>query len=241
MGATMLVLLVAVTQARRPLHRILLLAAMAPVAVALLGGGSRGPLLSLVVALVVLTLSRVRDPRTMKRLLAAVGVTLVLGSIAAAAFLPGETVARALSIFGGQDVESADPTRRGVLWREALDSSGASVGTAILGIGTGGFESIEPALVYPHNVILELWLELGILGVSAFLLAVVSGLRNAAGVALQRSRDGPIGALVLSLIVFALANAMFTADIAGNAALFKWLGLATGLAAAARVARPEES
>jgi O-antigen ligase len=106
---------------------------------------------------------------------------------------------------------------------------------SLVGIGTGGYAAISTTgAIYPHNIVLEVGTELGVLGLlalAAFVLSVVVRLLR-----LLRGGGETAGwaGLLLTLFVFALVNAQFSGDVPYNSGLWLWGGIATGLAAAAR-------
>ena len=113
--AAVLVVLVAATASARTAGDGSYAALMLPAAVALLGSGSRGPLLGLVASLLVLTLTRLHDPLVLRRLLVTLAVGTVVGGGAVVALVPPQTVGRALSAFAGADT-SGESTTRAQLW-----------------------------------------------------------------------------------------------------------------------------
>src|SRR5207253_1155984 len=95
----------------------------------------------------------------------------------------------------------------------------------LLGIGTGGFGTVDPQL-YPHNIVLEAAAELGfpglvlVLGILAYgVRAVLRALRGSEGEEKRRA------ALIAALFLAALLNALVSGDLPNNSAVW----LATGL------------
>jgi O-antigen ligase len=234
MGAIVLVLLFAIVSTRRGRLRLLLIAALTPAALALFSSGSRGPVLALLFALAALLLCSRANPRTVKRLL----LTFVIGGAAAAfavaAFAPPSAAQRALSAF--TDSEQVGETSRYTLWQEAVDAIGDDWKAVVIGQGTGSFDAIDPHQEkYPHNIILELWVELGVFGVLAFVVCVGSALLRLGTLTTLGGEAGALASLIVALLVFGLVNALVSSDITGNADLWRWLGLGSGLVAAERV------
>jgi O-antigen ligase len=204
---------------------VLLLAAM-------LSSGSRAPLLSLVIALPALLLTRVRDRRAFRRLalsFAALGVAAV---VAIGALVPAESITRAVSSFGGDETVAAGASEtRGSLWNQALE---ASAQDPLLGIGTGGFLAVNTDLAYPHNIFLEILLENGVFALLALILAIGAALHRLVGYALAQRPGSDIAGLMVSLIVFTVFNSFFSGDLPGNNAIWGWIGLGSGVVAAGR-------
>jgi O-antigen ligase len=235
MAAVIVVLAAATASARAGRRRLLYAALMLPAAVALLASGSRGPLLGLVAALVVLTLTRLHDPVVLRRLLATLAVGALVGGGAVVALVPPQTAARALSAFAGGDT-SGESTTRAQLWNEALRALPNDPLALAFGRGTGAFAHLDPAYSYPHNVPIELLYELGLVGLAAFTLAIVTAVVRVSGVALRRGPTSRVAGLTAALLVAAIVNSQFTGDLAGNTDIWLWGGLATGLAARHRLA-----
>lgn len=194
---------------------------MAGSAFALVGSGSRGPLLFAgLTAALLLTLRSMRGKVPVR---AAVAVLLlVIGASSALATAPPAAVARIQSAVRGE----ADSSVRGRLrsysetWREvAVTPQGA--GWAGFGERVGMWT--DTGRPYPHNIFLEVALEGGWIAGAA--LVVVFGfafrrLRSAA-------RIGSWAQLVaFSGLVFFGLNALVSGDINDNRILFAFLGLA---------------
>lgn len=91
----------------------------------------------------------------------------------------------------------------------------------LFGVGFGDYGyavtgDINVGTKYPHNIIIEIFIELGLLGVLLFILFCFSVLK-------QRG-DNPL----YFLFVFFVFNSMFSADIYGNNHLF-WFGVSCSL------------
>lgn len=77
---------------------------------------------------------------------------------------------------------------------------------------------------WPHNIILEIMAELGLVGLILFGLFLGCGLIHAKA---RRLRDDPLLLCTLMLFVTVVMAGMFSVDIAGNRRLFAFLGLLT--------------
>jgi O-antigen ligase len=214
------------------------------VAYVALGFGARGPIGAFVVTLAaVALLSSLRSTRALVGVLCAVAV--------AAAVLPFVTVPDSASQRIREAASDPVTTLRGdtrwVLYQQALDLMAEH---PVVGAGTGSYGSfvgiISPPrqrLLYPHNIFLELWAELGILAVVAFLVIVL----GAAWALMRRlvlADDGGerlLLVLVLGLLIFNVLVSQVSGDINDNrtvllAAALALL-LARGLPAGTRGAR----
>ncbi|HEY7983747.1 MAG TPA: O-antigen ligase family protein [Ktedonobacterales bacterium] len=95
---------------------------------------------------------------------------------------------------------------------------------------------LEPDLAHPHNLVLDLWLSLGIAGLVAFAALAAGALRRGARLWQARAVDpwraavglGLCGSLVAAFIHGMVDSAYFAPDLA----LFFWLALALALLAA---------
>lgn len=210
---------------RVPWMRVLAFASMPLVAVALLAAGSRGPLVGLVVALAVLLLLSVQEPSARRRVLLVIS-GLALAVIFVPQLVPGQNIGRALSIFSGTS-EGVSTNGRSELWSHAWELFNAH---PLVGVGTGGFGFFEPVELYPHNILLEVGAELGIVGVVLVLGTVI-----ASSVQLRRAWAGSSGddraqaGLVIALLAADLTNASLSSDVTTNGALWLAAGLAVGL------------
>jgi O-antigen ligase len=188
--------------------------------------GSRGPLLSLVFALLAtgaVWLARV--PRKLAPVLLAV--------VAAAAVLPfislpqdsSQRLSRAVS----DPVASFRADPRYDTFSEAVTLIGQH---PLVGVGAGGFQSVGTLAVppedYPHNMVLEVWAELGVLPLTILLASIVTllaGLWRGA----WRHAHNSAGRLLYVLIAFLLFNlfeTLLTGDLNENRAFWGVFGLA---------------
>ena len=87
---------------------------------------------------------------------------------------------------------------------------------------------------YPHNIVLEVGSELGVLGLLALAAFVISVFVRLLRLVAAGGENAGWSGLVLTLFVFSLVNAQFSGDIPYNSGLWLWGGIASGLAGAAR-------
>lgn len=76
---------------------------------------------------------------------------------------------------------------------------------------------------YPHNIILEVMVELGLVGLFIFLSVVVLGVRAVGKMKILR--DDPLLMLLLMLFINAIFNSMVSGDISDNRIVFAMLGI----------------
>lgn len=206
-----------------PARAFLLLAIPASIAVAL-ASGSRGPLLVLLLMGLVGLAHHLTRPRaiTWSRIATVAGITVatvafiaaVAGALPSAALdrfaLLGDFVDSALS--GDLSTSTGDTSagNRVVLF----EAAGAMFeDRPILGVGTSGFEVLAPRYLspdeleaWPHNAILQVAAEFGIVGL-ALLLAMVFLVMS------RRLPGGHDGSALRVLFVFFFLNAMVSGDI----------------------------
>jgi O-antigen ligase len=233
MGEIALILLFLLVRATTLRRRLLICAALAPVAIAFVSSGSRGPVIGLAVALPSVMLWKAASPAMARRLAWSLLAVGALAVVAVVALVPPEATQRSLSIF--QTTHETGDTSRLVLWGEAITAFSSDLTHTLIGVGTGGYASLATTGAdYPHNIVLEVGSELGVLGLLALAVFVVSVfvrlLRLVAGGGEVAGWSG----LLLTLFVFSLVNAQFSGDIPYNSGLWLWGGMASGLAAAAR-------
>jgi len=113
-----------------------------------------------------------------------------------------------------------------------LDRFAAAIGlwsqAPLFGHGIGSFSVLAgfgDVRAYPHNLILEILAELGLVGLGLFLAMLVYALRGLGPLAVLR-RD-PWRILVLMLFANVFLNAMVAGDIPDNRIVFGVLGLMT--------------
>jgi O-antigen ligase len=188
----------------------------------LLAAGSRGALVSSIVAVIFLSGRQLLLERS--RLLA----LLIVGVGVAVIALGGASVAgRGAAVKYQQSLFSSNASRV-VGSRDYLAASGLQLALSHpFGLGVGGFDAVTHGLQYPHNLVLELADEEGLAGVVLFL-----GLLGCAWRARLRgplNRDAAELGLTGALIVFALSESMFSFDLNGDRLLWFALGLAAAL------------
>ena len=205
--------------------RLLALVTMPVIAVAFISSGSRGPVLGLATGLLVLLLLTIREPGSRRRL-ALVAGGAVAGAVFVSRLVPPEDVQRSLSVITGSE-GGLSSNGRFELWSSAWR---AFLDHPLGGIGTGGFAAVNPSEVYPHNLVLEVASELGLVGL--VLLAATLAYAVAALVAAWRrgaAEARPTVALVAALLASTLFNSLVSSNLPTNNALWLAFGLAGGL------------
>ncbi|MFE0590878.1 O-antigen ligase family protein [Micromonospora echinospora] len=218
----------------RRVRLVALLGAVA-LAVPLLMTGSRGPLVALALAGLVLavTVSGTRRWRLLPPLAGLGGVT----ALTVATALPEALTSRFAVLWGGPLDASAET-------RVMLSRLAAEVFLERpLGLGWGGFGSVVPGgslialpgledAIYPHNLPLEVAVEGGLVALAGLVLLLVT-----AGRVLWRCRTDPSVVAAAALLTFAFVNSLFSADLNGN--YLVWVFAAAVLTAGGRASRPD--
>jgi O-antigen ligase len=221
----LIIAIYAVLTATRTWTRMAAVAALPLLTVAMLAAGSRGPVVACLIGVIVLVVLTSTRGRSRRRLLLAGGG--LLGAMAIVPLvLPGSAIGRALSaIVGGAGGLATNG--RSALWEKAFTGFGQH---PLFGLGTGGFASLNPPLPYPHNILLEAGVELGIVGVLLVAGIVFSAARRLYGVwRTSGDRDRIDAAVLAALFVAALINALVSGAIQDNKEIWLWGGLAVGM------------
>jgi len=202
-------------------------------------GGGRGPLLSAALPLLIPIALSFRLPRhkiLVSRTLLSVLVLLLAMPLGLAVYTT--VTGQRLGTIDRLE-RLAEGNARIALYAETIDLSQRA---PLLGHGTGSW----PVLAgygdeknYPHNLILELLAENGVVGLILFLGLVAVAIRPAS---FERLRRDPQALCAMMLFAYAFLNAMTSSDLPGNRLMFMMLGVLAlvairrvGTAAPARV------
>ena len=212
---------------RRPLLRAGAVALAAAGGVVLVGAGSRGPFLTAVLTVVVVALLAPWPGRsrrtTLVALLAAAGVAVVATSSSAGA--------RRLT--GSLSSASEATSTRTPLW-EAAWRHLHQYPDALVGTGWGGYARVlrpgeflvgNTTRLYPHDVVLEAFVEGGVVAGLALTVAIVASV-TAAVRRLRAPDASTVDVVLLALAVFLTGNALVSGDLNDNRLLWVVLALA---------------
>lgn len=226
MAAGLLVALAIVLGGGDRSARLVAAGSMPLLVTALIASGARGPVVALLAGAAALMFLGIQE-RAARRRLVVIALAVATAGAMVQVVVPQTSVVRSFS-FASTDVEGTSSGRT-EMWAQALRAFREH---PELGIGTGGFAEVNPPMIYPHNLLLEVGAELGIAGV-----LLVLGLLGHAVVRLGRAhlRAGPEDRLavatVAALLAAALANAMFSYALHANWEVWLWVGVGTALAA----------
>jgi len=210
----------AVLAHQRTPARVFAAAAGSIAMIALIGSGSRGPVAAVVVAFGSLLVLRLVSAGGRRGTVALAVALVALAALMAWQVVPEVAIDRLARVF------TDDPGQSALTRVRLLAAAAVLTGeNPLVGVGTGGFASVEPLLRYPHNLLLELSSENGILvsGLMAALLAMAVA-RSARAVI---RNPGDLGvAFVFMALVFGIANAMVSSDINGHRLMYCFIPLA---------------
>ncbi|MGO9754337.1 MAG: O-antigen ligase family protein [Solirubrobacteraceae bacterium] len=209
-------------------------------AISLIAAGSRGPMVAFAVGAGTLVALTAVDRRARVRL-AVVACVFLLAAIVVPLVVPGSAIGRALSVIVGS-ASGLSSNGRSTLWTAAITEFSQHMA---LGIGWGGFAGVQAAIndsvSYPHNVILEVSCELGIVGGILILTVLAGSIRSLARLWQTTSGDDKtLAALLASLFITALINACFSGAIEDNREIWMWAGLAFGIATRLKAERGQD-
>jgi O-antigen ligase len=201
--------------------RLLWLAPAGFLAYTVLNAGSRGALISSGLAVVFLCLRQLVIERSWL-------LTLVVAAAVAGILAFGGSLSSQSAVSKYEETLFSNDPARIVGGRDYLLQLGKELALAHpFGLGVGGYDAVTGGLQYPHNLLLELADEEGLLGVLLTLALIVSAwfARLAAPGGWRTPEVGLSGAL----IIFAASESMFSFDINGNRLLWFAVGLAAAL------------
>ncbi len=201
--------------------------------VALLAAGSRGPVVAFAVGLVVF-LGLISTSEQARRRLLLVGAGLLGAAVIVPLALPSSSIGRAISTLLGSGA-GLSSNGRSELWAKAF---AAFAQHPLFGLGTGGFASLNPILPYPHNLLLEMSVELGVVGTLLITGVIVGFATRLAGAWRTTSgRDKIEAATLTALFVMIFVNSLLSGAIQDNSELWIWGGMGVGMSSRLAVRR----
>lgn len=232
-GIAVIVLLFAVVVGRvSRLWQILAAGGLVLMILVLAGSGARGPLLSLLGTVAVTVGIAASRPGHRMRLLLITGIlAIAVFGIFSSGLIPDSALQRFDLLFNSQAGADASSLARLTVMKLAWQLFTTS---PVVGHGTGSVSAFGAGQeqVYPHNILLELAAETGLLGMAVYLglLAMVLW-RLLSRLSLESDR-GALWLTLLAMLLFTLSNAMVSGDINDNRHLWLFMGIviaATGI------------
>lgn len=224
-----LVLLILTAPRRKIAHSLVYGALAAGLATALLATGSRGPVLTAALVVLMLGAKLASKGRAMRAALALGAIFLGYQLLQTADDQGASRVASTLS----GEIDGTE-TRR-PRWLDALHA----IADHPLGVGWGNFRNVTDVGTgerqYPHNLLLEIYVEAGWVTGTVFLIALITCL-----VVLWKWSHDRIDLALLSLALFLFMNAMVSGDINDNRPMWVLFGMCLAINAANRAASPQK-
>jgi O-Antigen ligase len=213
----------------RSARGVALIAAIALCGYALLKAGGRNPVAAAAIPMLMPLLLSFRLSRGQlvisRSILAALGFVAVVTLGVISLVVSGDSSLRTLHRFDtlmSEDSGGRSAASRFEHWGRAVAYWAER---PLVGHGVGAWPILywgRDYRHYPHNMILELLVEVGLVGLVLFAALVLVGARR---VSLQRLREDPALMCALMLCMNTFVNAMSTGDLADNRNLFAMLGL----------------
>jgi len=215
---------------KKPGRRVLGILLMLVTGGALLYSGARGPTLGLVITLLAIGVLTLRFPARFSRYSAVLGLFVaVLGILMALKLLPAtayyrfiEVILEGRNVMGGRlplFAEAARMFQEAPIWGKGIGSFAVFIGV------------VNATNAYPHNIVLEIASELGLIGIVASValfhtvyLKAKFFVRNS-----LRSRWHAYG--IMGLLLFSAINSLVSGDLNSN----KYLWFSIGILLACRI------
>jgi hypothetical protein len=187
--------------------------------------GSRGPVISFIVAALFYYLISLSKMKMRTKILSAIAIiTIVMGIIGT---VPSQVIRTYAYTFTSeaQESEVSSVFQRLTMWKQSIEEFKEN---PILGVGFGNSAG---GIGYPHNIVLEIAAEFGLIGLLIMLMTIYFTWQKAYFL-LKISKDQEINTLLktaLLLLIFSVAEAMFSGQITNQTKLFISIGLIISL------------
>jgi len=204
---------------------------VAAITIAMLGNGSRGPLLAIVLSLCAAMILFYRaDERAIGRGIG-IAVIIVFSVVIGFAIAPSQSRQRISSFLSDPTGANEEDSQSVEIRKDASGIALVEIGKSPLGLGWGGFDALSIAhnapVVYPHNLLLEVFVETGWLS-GLFLCGLLAyAFYRAAllGVLTQRTEANAL----FTLLLFSFINSLVSGDLNDNRILFTLMTTALAL------------
>ena len=227
-GSALVLTIAVLVTARKAQHRIPLALLALALSVSLYAGGSRGPIIGVLVAILLIVSKHPRLHRMPK-----IALLFTLALIAGLVYWRSKLT--------GSRLTELTTSGRNELYAQAVQ---IGLGHP-LGVGWGNYYRFAGAgpsgnqfadTRYVHNVILEFWIEAGTIAALAFVVVVIAVLITA----FRGANLGTLGLALAALAVSLLTGAMLSSDVIGNRMMWVVLAavMASGVSARATRRRP---
>jgi O-antigen ligase len=231
-AASLIALFLVLPDLRTGVLKAMTLITIGLLAVAMIGSGTRGSLLALVVSIAVtFFLSLALGHRRKFVLMSVIAMAGIVVFVFSSSLVPASSLERFNVLLHGTEtqVENSSASTRLFYWRQSLALFSKY---PLVGSGTGGFAwfvsggDIEE---YPHNIVLELATETGIVGLTIFaclVLFTVQNLLSALHVsALIEDFNRSLLVTLFAILTFELVGAMLSGDLNDGRGLWALFGV----------------
>ncbi len=225
-GVAIIILLFAVLMGRASSRwQALAAAGLVPLVLVLVGTGSRGPLLMLL-GTVILTIGvSLTRPGSRLRSLMIIGMLGLVGlGVFSSGLIPETSLGRIGLLFNNSQADTSAQARRNVMqvaWQLFTSRPMTGWGTgSVSAFGAGRDE------IYPHNILLELAAETGLLGLGLFLAVMAMVMWRLLSKLSAGSKQRPLWLTLMAMLLFMLLNAMVSGDLDDNRDLWLFAGIA---------------
>ncbi len=235
-GAISILLITYLPNIERKALRNYAIVAIGVLIMALLAANSRGPMISFILSLGIFLAMRFR--KTPRRKLVQWILVGILFVIVALIVLPEQLTSRYTDVItqeeGTKNYTFFTVNTRLFAWKAALEMSTANIITVIFGVGNGGFsQSIyrQDIRWYPHNIFLEVFCELGLIGLTLLLWHLARIFADARQLLRKRisDRSRTLFFAFFMAAVFNFINAQFSGDLNDNRRFWFFLGMVVAL------------
>lgn len=228
-GIAVIILLFAVLMDRVPrIWQLVAGASLGLMLFAMVGTGSRGPLLMLGIS-VLLTFGAtlVGQGQWTRALFLMCILGLVILGVFSSGLIPSASLERFEILVNDTDTDTSSQARLEVMevaWYLFTTSP-------VIGRGTGSVSAFGAGLeqVYPHNILLELAAETGLVGLGLYVAIVGRVLWRLLSSLRKKAVRIPLYLTLLAMILFTLLNAMVSGDLSANRDMWLIAGIAIAM------------
>jgi O-antigen ligase len=235
-GAIAILLITYLPNITKRWHRHAAFAAIGLLILALFAANSRGPMISFILSF--LLYGAIRFRKTSRRKLLQLALVVLLFVVLALILLPEQLTSRYTDLIskeeGSQNYTYFTINTRLFGWKAALEMGTANFFTVLFGIGNGGFSQAiyrQDIRWYPHNIFIEVFCELGLIGLG-LLLWHLGSIWGDIRLFLRKNIPDHSRTLFHSFCMaafFNFVNAQFSGDLNDNRRFWFFLGMVVAL------------
>ncbi|MCD6321858.1 MAG: O-antigen ligase family protein [Clostridiales bacterium] len=196
----------------------------------MLVGGGRGPLIMMIFAAMVplflaVRFSNTKSIRVKKYLFPFMGIVVMVIMLLGYLLLNNQvnmTTIHRISVLFRPGLGASG----GVRYTMLLNSLSLFINNPLFGYGVGSYPILTGCIdsrIYPHNIFLEIMVEMGLVGLVLFISLLFVGIRSLGSSRILRNNS--IRIIILMLFAFTLGGALISGDLHDNRLLFMVIGL----------------